>query len=71
MHSQLMIYEMVEHVQRERNRSEARIHGSIERPTVPGKGAEVAVIAAIGEALVRVGRFLRGDSVSHPAPVNS
>ena len=71
MHSQLMVYEMVEQVQRERKWGGSRNHGSIERPTVPGKGAEVAVIAAIGEALVRVGRLLRGDSVSHPAPVNS
>ena len=71
MHSQLMIQEMVDHVQRERVRGKARYSGSIERPTVPGKGAKVAVFAAIGEALVRVGHFFLGGSVSRPAPVNS
>lgn len=71
MHSQLIVQEMVDHIERERKWGGAQYRGSIERPTVPGKGAKVAVFAAIGEALVRVGRLLRGDSISHPAPVSS
>lgn len=71
MHSQLIVHEMVDHIERERKRGGARNHGSIKRPTVSGKGTEVAVLAVIGEALVRVGRFLRGEPGSHPAPVNS
>jgi hypothetical protein len=71
MHSQLMIQEMVGHLERERVSSKTRQGRSIERPTVPGKGAKVAVFAVIGEVLVRAGRFLLGGTVSRPAPVNS
>ena len=71
MNSQLMIYEMVDHVQRERDRVGARRNGLIRRLDAPGKSAKVVILAAIGEALVRVGRALHGESGSRPVPVSS
>ena len=68
MYSQLMIHEMVDAVQRERQMADAPHTGQMVRSN---SGLAVGAQELIGGALVRAGRFLRGSTAPRPEPIGS
>jgi hypothetical protein len=72
MHSQIMIQEMVNAVQRERGMPDAAQPGWNRRSYRTDKGGLTAGARyGIGGALVRVGRYLNGGAAPRPEPVGS
>ena len=68
MYSQILIYEMVDAVERERGMADAPRNWSTMRSY---GGLTAGAHSVIGSALVRAGRYLRGGAAPRPEPVGS